>query len=120
MLIDGRQNFVPKQRADASSRRETRSSSKPRRFAGPKGWELRMGVVMASARYAVRRYRRTLARFTHALRRLEAEERHLHEVERAGESAETPYIAVLGLLLFLGPIFLLMVGIAFAAYYLAA
>jgi hypothetical protein len=41
-------------------------------------------------------------------------------VERAGESAETPFIALLGLILFFGSVFLVMLSIAFTAYYLAA
>jgi hypothetical protein len=78
---------------------------------------------MAAARHAARqagtRYRKTFAFLRHPVREVEAEVEHLHEVERAGESAETPLIAFLGLILFLLPIFLLMLGIAFAAYYIA-
>jgi|tagenome__1003787_1003787.scaffolds.fasta_scaffold20819940_2 hypothetical protein len=47
------------------------------------------------------------------------EAHHLHEVERLGESAETPLIAIAGLVLFLGPVFLVVVALAFLAYYLA-
>lgn len=48
-----------------------------------------------------------------------AEAGHLHAVEQAGEAWETPFIAILGLFLFFLPIFLVMLGLAFAAYYLA-
>jgi hypothetical protein len=44
---------------------------------------------------------------------------HLHEVEQAGEVPETPFIALLGVVLFVLPVFLVIVGLAFAAYYLA-
>ena len=53
------------------------------------------------------------------IRRAKAEAHHLHEVEQEGESGETPFIATLGVFLFLVPIFLVIVGLAFAAYYLA-
>ena len=72
------------------------------------------------ARHAGTRYRKTFAAvLRHPVREVEAEVAHLHEVERAGESAETPLIAFLGLILFLLPIFLFMLGVAFAAYYIA-
>lgn len=44
---------------------------------------------------------------------------HLHEVERAGESGETPFIAILGLIVFLGSVFLVLLAISLLAYYLA-
>jgi hypothetical protein len=50
---------------------------------------------------------------------VEAEAHHLHEVEQIGESGETPFIAMLGLLLFLGSVFAVMLALAFLAYYLA-
>ena len=78
-----------------------------------------MAAGRGAARHAGTRYRKTFAFLRHPVREVEAEAEHLHEVERAGESAETPLIAFLGLILFLLPIFLLMLGIAFAAYYIA-
>jgi hypothetical protein len=51
--------------------------------------------------------------------KLEAEARHLHDVEQRGESGVTPFIAIGGPVLFLLPIFVFMLGVAFAAYYLA-
>jgi hypothetical protein len=42
-----------------------------------------------------------------------------NEVERAGESAETPLIAILGPVLLFASVFLVMAALAFAAYYLA-
>jgi hypothetical protein len=62
------------------------------------------------------RYRRLLRRSVAAV---EAEAHHLIEVERAGDSGETPFIALIGIFLFLLPIFFVIVGLAFAAYYLA-
>jgi hypothetical protein len=53
------------------------------------------------------------------VRELEAEAEHLLEVEREGKSEATPLIAILGVVLFLAPIVLLILGLAFAAYYLA-
>jgi hypothetical protein len=43
---------------------------------------------------------------------------HLHEVERVGQSEWTPWIAILGLILFFTAIGSLMLGAAEAAYYL--
>lgn len=53
------------------------------------------------------------------MRGIEAEAEHLLEVEREGTSEATPLIAILGIVLFLTPIVLLILGLAFAAYYLA-
>jgi hypothetical protein len=64
-------------------------------------------------------YRKAFNGIKQPFRKLEAEAHHLEEVERAGESAETPLIVFLGVFLFLLPIFALMLGLAFAAYYLA-
>lgn len=54
----------------------------------------------------------------HPVRGVEQKTHHLRDVERAGESGETPYIAMLGLALFLWSVLLLLLGIALAAYYL--
>ncbi|MDX6490430.1 MAG: hypothetical protein QOD43_675, partial [Gaiellaceae bacterium] len=43
----------------------------------------------------------------------------LLEVEREGESETTPFIAIVGLIFFLTPIVLVILGLSFAAYYLA-
>jgi hypothetical protein len=54
------------------------------------------------------------------LGRAPAEARHLHAVEQEGESGETPFLALLGVSLVLVlPVFLVMPGLAVAAYYLA-
>jgi hypothetical protein len=55
----------------------------------------------------------------HPVRNAKDEAHHLHQVEQEGDSGETPFIAILGIVLFLVPIFLLMLGLALAAYYLA-
>ena len=47
------------------------------------------------------------------------EARDLHELERAGESEWTPWIAIAGLLVFLATIFVVFAGLAEAAYYIA-
>jgi hypothetical protein len=64
-------------------------------------------------------YGRSFRRLRHPVRRIEAEAEHLREVERVGESGETPFVAILGIVLFLLPIVALILGVAFAAYYLA-
>ena len=79
---------------------------------------------MATGKEAVRHagglYGKTYRRVLRPVRGVEHEAHHLHEVEQAGESGETPYIAILGLLLFLGSIFLVMLCIALAAYAIAS
>ena len=69
--------------------------------------------------HAWRLYRRTFHAASRPLRRAEAEARHLHQIEREGEAAETPLIALLGLMLFLLPVFLVIVALTFVAYYVA-
>jgi hypothetical protein len=56
-----------------------------------------------------------MSAFSHSFQ----EVHHLHEVEHLGESEWTPWIAILGLVLFFAPIFVLMTALAFAASYLA-
>ena len=48
------------------------------------------------------------------------EVRHLHQLERAGESEWTPWLAVAGLIVFFVGIGLLMLGIVEAAAYVLA
>lgn len=77
-----------------------------------------MSVGMQGVRHARNRYRKLFDALLRPVRKVEAEAHHLHEVERTGENAETPLIAILGLLLFLVPIFLLMLGLALGAAWL--
>ncbi len=72
------------------------------------------GVVRAG-RHAGKLYSRAFRRLRHPIRGIEAEAHHLHEREQAGDSGETPFIAVAGLLLFLVPVFALMLIIALVA-----
>ena len=75
-----------------------------------------MGVGRKAVRHAGGIYRKVLpwgAR--HPVQELE----HLQEVEHEGTSAATPLVAILGIILFLLPIVALILGLAFAAYYLA-
>jgi hypothetical protein len=53
------------------------------------------------------------------VRAIESEADHLHEVEHVGESEWTPWIALLGLVLFFAPVIALMTALTFAAYHLA-
>jgi Xaa-Pro aminopeptidase len=78
-----------------------------------------MAAGRDAARHAGSIYRRAFARLRHPVREIEAEAEHLHQVERAGESAETPAIAIFGIVLFLLPIVLVILGLSFLAYYLA-
>jgi hypothetical protein len=71
-----------------------------------------------AARHAGRLYRKAFTRLRHPVREVETEVEHLREVEREGESGETPFIAILGVVLFLIPIVALLLGLSFAAYYL--
>ena len=70
-------------------------------------------------RHAGGLYGKALRRGEKPVEKLEAETHHLHEVEQEGESDATPFIVFGGLILFLLPIFLLMLGVALVAYYLA-
>jgi hypothetical protein len=75
-----------------------------------------MGVPGEAAKHAGGLYRKTfLRRPVHAV---ESEVEHLHEIEQHGESGETPFIAMLGIFFFLLPIFVVILGLAFGAYYL--
>ncbi len=78
-----------------------------------------MAAGRDAARHAGTLYRKALSWLRRPVREVEAEAHHLHEVEREGESGETPFIAILGIVIFLLPIVLLVLGLAFAAYYLA-
>jgi hypothetical protein len=78
-----------------------------------------MGAGSDATKRAGGHYRRVWDWVAHPVRKTEAEAHHLHEVEQEGESGETPFIAILGIVLFLLPIFLVMLGLALLAYYLA-
>jgi hypothetical protein len=73
---------------------------------------------VSSARGAVAHAGGLWGRVLTPFRRVEAEAEHVHEIEQEGESGATPFIAVLGIFLFLLPIFLVILGLAYAAYYL--
>lgn len=77
-----------------------------------------MGAANGAMKHAGGLYRKTFGALSRPVQKLEDEAHHLHEVEQVGESPETPLIAFLGVFLFLAPIFVVMLGLAFAAYYL--
>ena len=77
-----------------------------------------MSVPGKAAKHAGGLYRKTFLR--RQVDAVEGEAEHLREVEQQGESGETPFIAILGVILFLLPIFAVMLGLALAAYYLVA
>jgi hypothetical protein len=53
------------------------------------------------------------------VRAIEREAQHLHEVEHVGENEWTPWIAILGLVLFFAPVIVLMTALTLAASSLA-
>jgi hypothetical protein len=73
-----------------------------------------VAAVRDAARHAGTLYRKALAWVLRPVRAVEAEAH-----EREGESGETPLIAILGVVIFLLPIVLIVLGLTFAAYYLA-
>jgi len=77
-----------------------------------------MSVGMGAVRHARGRYRKLFDAVLRPVRKVEAKAHHLHELEQTGDSGETPLIAILGLFLFLLPIFLLMLGLALGAAWL--
>ncbi len=66
----------------------------------------------------VGRYGRVGRWILRPVRGVDLEVHRLHQVEQVGESGETPYIAIAGLLVFLVSVFLLMLGVSLLAYYL--
>jgi hypothetical protein len=72
-----------------------------------------------AAKHASALYTRTFHVALRLIRSAEEEVHHLHAVEHEGAVAETPLIAIIGLIFFFLPIFLVMVGLAFTAYYVA-
>ena len=77
-----------------------------------------MGNVAKATRHAGDRYQRVFRALSRPLRAIEDEAHPIHGIERKGERADTPFIAMFGLVLFLFPIFLLMLGLAAVAVYL--
>jgi hypothetical protein len=73
----------------------------------------------AGIRHAGSLYGRTFRWLLRPIHKVEAEAHHLHELEQRGASGETPFIAILGVFLFLLPIFALMLGLALLAVFLA-
>ena len=79
-----------------------------------------MGVAGDAVRHAGGLYRKVLPwGVRHPVREVEAEVEHLQQIEHEGTSAATPLVAILGVVLFLLPIVALILGLSFAAYYLA-
>jgi hypothetical protein len=78
-----------------------------------------MAAGRDAAKHAGTLYRKAFGSLRHPVREIEAEAEHLLEIEHEGESEATPLIAIMGIIFFLTPIVLLILGLAFAAYYLA-
>jgi hypothetical protein len=80
-----------------------------------------MAARRDAAPHAGSLYRKAFGAFRRPVQGIEAEAEHLLEVEREGESETTPFIAIIGIILFLFlvPIVLVLRGLSFAAYYLA-
>ena len=79
--------------------------------------------IMSTGAHAVRHagglYRKVFRLFRHPVEAVEHEAEHLHEIEQDGSAGATPYIALLGVFLFLLPIAAFMMIVAFSAFYLA-
>jgi hypothetical protein len=70
-----------------------------------------MALGRDAMRHAGGIYRKVLPRLRHPAREIAAEVEHLREARAL--------VAILGIVLFLLPVVLLILGLAFAAYYLA-
>jgi hypothetical protein len=101
--------------AGQTRRASVRGAARDQRGAGV----VRMSTAGRAAAHALGLYGRTLHAALRLIGSAEAEARHLHAVEQEGDAAATPFIAILGLFLFFLPLFLVIVGLAFAASYLA-
>jgi hypothetical protein len=77
-----------------------------------------MKTPSSAPQHAASLYRRLAAAALRPAHSVEAEARHLHDVEQTGASGQTPYIAILGVFLFLVPIFVIMLGLALLAAWL--
>jgi hypothetical protein len=84
-----------------------------------RGAQLMLDQGRAGVRHAATLYGRVFRWARHPVRTVEAEAHHLHEIERTGSAGETPFIAILGVFLFLLPIFVLMVGLVILGIKLA-
>jgi hypothetical protein len=78
-----------------------------------------MAAGRDAATHAGSLYRKVFSFLRRPVQGIEAEAEHLIDVEREGESEATPFIAIVGIILFLIPIFLVILGLSLAAYYLA-
>ena len=77
-----------------------------------------VSTVGEAAKYAGGMYGTAGRRLRHPVRSVEDEANHLHRVELEGESGETPFIAMLGLIFFLVPIGIVRGLLAFGAAWL--
>jgi hypothetical protein len=64
-------------------------------------------------------YQRLYRAVLRPFRGAEHEAHHLHEIEQQGQSGVTPLIAIGGLVIFLGSIFVVLLALALLAYNLA-
>jgi hypothetical protein len=78
-----------------------------------------MGTGAHAVRHAGGLYSRVFRWVRQPVRTIEDEAHHLHEIEQSGEAGQTPFIALLGVFLFLLPIAAFMMIVAFSAFYLA-
>ena len=77
-----------------------------------------MGTAADATRHAGDLYGKAFGWLRRPIRQVEDEVHHLREVEQVGASGETPFIAILGLALFLLPLAAVLMGLGFAAAYL--
>ena len=79
-----------------------------------------MAAGKETVRHAGRLYQRLFRVLLRPIRGAEHEAHHLHEIEQKGESGATPLIAIGGLIVFLGSIFIILLCLALLAYNLAS
>jgi len=79
-----------------------------------------MSATRSAAKHASDRYRRAFHGALRPVRGAESEVHHLREIEHKGEAGESIYIATLGVILFLIPIVVCVMLLAFIAFYLAS
>jgi hypothetical protein len=78
-----------------------------------------MGTGAHAVRHAGGLYRRVFGWVRQPIQTVEHEAEHLHEIELDGSAGATPYIAILGVFLFVVPLAAFLMIVAFSAYYLA-
>src|SRR5262249_50279679 len=99
----------------ARHRRRTGARRPPR---ASQCYTAHVSTVGEAAKYAGGMYGTAGRRLRHPARSVEDEAKHLHQGELGGETGETPFPAILGLILFSVPLGIAMGLLAFGAAWL--